>query len=92
MCVYTISDSQFYNAESDCPDLQLIVEALKDVYGLLDCEGTWTHKGNYRFHFWIDPDNPNTIFCNAFILSNPEDFNDSSTKDYSYYFEIEKGL
>ena len=38
--------------------------------------------------FWVDPEDDKTIFCNVFILTNPDDPSDNSTEDYSYYFEI----
>ncbi len=86
---YFIPDSQFDNADSDMPDRQLIFDALKDVETELNPETVWAHKGNYSLCFWLDDENPNRVFCNVFILANPDDPNDSTTLDYSYYFEIE---
>lgn len=88
MSEYYISDSQFNSLDSDAPDQQLIIEALQDVINEIDCEGTWAYKGNYQLHFWCDDEKPRTIFCNAFVLTNPDDFNDSRTESYCYYFEI----
>jgi hypothetical protein len=90
MCEFYISDSQFDRLDSDAPDQQLIIEALQDVIANLDSEGVWAYKGNYSLHFWCDDEKPKTIFCNAFVLLNPDDENDSSTESYCYYFEIKK--
>ena len=89
MKTYSITDSQFDKTDSDVPDMDLIIEALKDVETELNSETVWAHKGNYQFCFWIDEEHPNQVFCNVFVLANPDDPNDSKTLDYSYYFEIE---
>jgi hypothetical protein len=86
---YTITDSQFDKTDTDSPDMQLIIEALQDVETELNSETVWVHKGNYQLCFWIDDENPNQVFCNVFILSEPDNPNNSDTLDYSYYFEIE---
>jgi hypothetical protein len=88
MAHYYISDSQFDGADSDAPDQEIILEGLKDSLEKIDSEGVWCAKGNYNLHFWRDDENQETIFCNAFVFSNPDDINDSSTENYSYYFEI----
>lgn len=87
---FFIADSQFNSSDADMPPMDWILESLSDVLEKLSTEETWTHKGNYRFSFWIDPENPNTTFCNAFVLSNPDDITDYNTKSYCYYFEIER--
>jgi hypothetical protein len=89
MRTYTITDSQFDKTDTDSPDMQLIIEALQDVETELNSETVWVHKGNYQLCFWIDDENPNQVFCNVFILSEPDNPNNSDTLDYSYYFEIE---
>ena len=89
MKTYTITDSQFDKTDTDSPDMQLIIEALQDVETELNSETVWVHKGNYQLCFWIDDENPNQVFCNVFILSEPDNPNNSDTLDYSYYFEIE---
>lgn len=89
MKTYTITDSQFDKTDTDSPDMQLIIEALQDVETELNSETVWVHKGNYQLCFWIDDENPNQVFCNVFILSKPDNPNNSDTLDYSYYFEIE---
>lgn len=86
MTQFYISDSQFDGLDSDAPSQDLIIEALQDVIANLDSQGVWCCKGNYQLHFWTD--NEGAIFCNAFVLSNPDDPNDSTTENYSYYFEI----
>ena len=89
MKTYTITDSQFDKTDTDSPDMQLIIEALQDVETELNSETVWVHKGNYQLCFWIDDENPNQVFCNVFVLSEPDNPNNSDTLDYSYYFEIE---
>jgi hypothetical protein len=86
---YFISDSQFDKTDSDMPDSQLIFDALDDVRDELNPETVWAHKGNYSLCFWIDDENPNQVFCNVFILLNPDDPSDSTVSVDSYYFEIE---
>ena len=88
---YYISDSQFDAIDTDAPDKSILFDALTEVADALDQEGIWCHKGNYQLHFWTDDENPKTIFCNAFVLCNPDDANDSSTETYGYYFEILEG-
>ena len=73
--------------DSDAPDMAIINEALQDVINEVNSEGVWTHKGNYQLHFWHEDNKPNLIFCNAFVLCNPDDPNDSSTETNFYYFE-----
>jgi|688.fasta_scaffold254249_5 hypothetical protein len=90
MSEFYIDDSQFNGLDSDAPDQGIIIEALKDVADKLDSEGVWCCKGNYQMHFWSDEEKPQTIFSNAFVLSNPDDPNDSTTENYSYYFEIKR--
>jgi hypothetical protein len=93
MSTFYIAESQFDRLDSDSPDEQTIIEALQDVIGDVDAdgvEGAWSHKGNYQFHFWFDDETPGTIFCNAYILKNPDDENDSITEHFCYYFEIER--
>jgi hypothetical protein len=85
---YYISDSQFDATDLDCPDFDIISDALSDVLDELSPEGVWAYKGSYRLHFWIDQENPDTVFCNAFVLVDPEDDNSTETHDYGYYFEI----
>ncbi len=87
---FYISDSQFNSTDSDMPDAQLITDTLISVEKNVDPEGVWIHGGNYRFFFWNDRENTDLIFCNAYVLNNPDDFSDSSTLSYSYYFEITK--
>jgi hypothetical protein len=89
MTIFHISSDQFDSLDSDSPDRQLIIEALQDVISEVDSEGVWTHKGNYSLHFWCDDEKPYKILCNAYVLINPNDENDSSTENYCYYFEIE---
>jgi hypothetical protein len=89
MRTYTITDSQFDKTDTESPDMQLIIEALQDVETELNSETVWVHKGNYQLCFRIDDENPNQVFCNVFILSEPDNPNNSDTLDYSYYFEIE---
>lgn len=89
MKTYAITDSQFDKTDTDSPDMQLIIEALQDVETELNSEAVWIHKGNYQLCFWIDDDNQSQVFCNVFILSEPDNPNNSDTLDYSYYFEIE---
>lgn len=89
MKTYTITDSQFDKTDTDSPDMQLIIEALQDVETELNSETVWVHKGKYQLCFWIDDENPNQVFCNVFIFSEPDNPNNSDTLDYSYYFEIE---
>jgi hypothetical protein len=86
---YTITDSQFDKTDTDSPDGQLIIESLQDVETELNSETVWIHKGNYQLCFWIDDENPSQVFCNVFILSEPDNPNNSDTLYYSYYFEIE---
>ena len=91
MNTFIIRDSQYYKTDVDSPSSDYILEALSDVYDKLK-QGTdaWMCKGNYSFNFWKDTENSNTIYCNGFILNNPDDLKDSSTTDYNYYFEIEE--
>ena len=93
MSTFYIADSQFDSLDRDSPDEQIIIEALQEVIGEVELgtfEGAWSHKGNYQFHFWFDDETPGTIFCNAYILKNPDDENDSTTEPFCYYFEIER--
>lgn len=90
MTQFYISDSQFNKTDTDAPYSELITDTLVNVENEVNPEGVWTHGGNYRFFFWNDEGNPATVFCNAYVLANPDDFSDSSTLDYSYYFEIQK--
>lgn len=85
---FFISDSQFSSVDSDMPDMDLILESLVDIYKDLSTEDVWTHKGNYQLSFWADPEDDKTIFCNVYVLTNPDDPTDSTTEDSSYYFEI----
>jgi hypothetical protein len=90
MNTFIIKDSQYYKTDTDSPPSDWILEALSDVYDKVKSgEDAWICKGSYQFNFWIDKENINTIYCNGFVLKNPDDFNDSSTEDYTYYFEIE---
>jgi hypothetical protein len=88
MTTYTITESQFNSTNSDMPDMGLIIEALKDVENEISPETVWAYKGNYKLSFWKDNEHPQTIFCNVFVLANPDNPNDSSTLNYLYYFEI----
>ena len=88
MIAFNVDNEQFKNLDSDAPDWGIIQEALSDVVEQADSEGVWCSKGNYQLHFWSEDEN--TIFCNAFVLSNPDDFNDSSVEPHFYYFQIEK--
>jgi hypothetical protein len=87
---FYIADSQFDRNDLDCPSFEIITDALQDVYSALNPEGVWTHKGSYRLHFWNDDENPQTVFCNAFVMVDPEDDYNSDTYDYGYYFEIKQ--
>ena len=91
MNTFYISDSQFSGLDSDAPDHGILTEGLRDVIDQVDSEGVWCFKGNYNLHFWCDDDKPKTIFCNAFVLLNPDDEMDSRTESHSYYFEIQQG-
>jgi hypothetical protein len=90
MKTFIIRDSQYYKTDVDSPPSDYILEALSDVYdNLKQGNDSWICKGNYNFNFWRDTKNSNTIYCNGFLLKNPDDLNDSSAFDYTYYFEIE---
>jgi hypothetical protein len=89
MTIFHISSDQFDSLDLDMPDRQLIVEALQDVIDDVNFEEIWTHKGNYQLAFWSEKNKPYKIFSNARVLLNPDDPNDSNTKPYCYYFEIE---
>lgn len=91
MNTFIIRDSQYYKTDGDSPPTDYILEALSNVYDKIkDDNDTWICKGNYNFNFWRDTENKNTIYCNGFLLKNPDDFNDKSMTDYTYYFEIEE--
>jgi hypothetical protein len=90
MSDFHIADNQFKGLDSDAPDKGIIIEALQDVINELHSEGVWTSKGNYQLHFWHMQNSPNLIMCNAFVLSNPDNPNDSSTAPHYYYFEIKR--
>lgn len=90
MNTFIIKDSQYYKTDSESPPSDWILEALSDVYDEVKRgEDSWMCKGNYQFNFWIDDDNKNVIYCNGFVLKNPDDLNDSSTENYTYYYEIQ---
>jgi hypothetical protein len=93
MSTFYIANSQFDPLDNASPDEQIIIEALQDVISEVaadDIEGSWAHKGIYQFHFWGNDETPRTIFCNAYILKNPDDENDSTTEPFFYYYEIER--
>jgi hypothetical protein len=90
MMNYELKDSKFWGLYEDEPPLDWVYEALSQVEKELSSGDTWICKGNYQLNFWLDMEDKNTIYCNAFILSNPDDDNDSSTEPYSYYYEIER--
>jgi hypothetical protein len=89
MKTYTITDSQFDKTDTESPEMDLIIEALREVETELNSETVWSDAGNYSMCFWIDDENPKQVFCNAFPLSEPNNPNNSDILDYSYYFEIE---
>jgi hypothetical protein len=91
MLNFIIKDSQYTSTQSDDPPHEWIIEALNDVYSdVVKGEDSWICKGIYQFNFWLDNENQETIYCNAYELSNPDDFNDSSTENYCYYYELER--
>lgn len=87
---YQIVDSQLYGNYDDEPPLEYITESLEQIGDTLSNEDTWFCKGNYQLNFWLDTDDKDLIYCNAFVLKNPDDFSDSSTENYSYYYEIKR--
>ena len=86
---FVISENQFDKGDPDMPDRQLVLEALGDVYSDVHEEDTWISKGNYQLSFWIDGDRPGVVFSNVYVLANPDNFSDSTTLDFCFYFEIE---
>jgi len=87
---YHVINKEFDINEPDMPPDDLVLEAFGDVIDVVDTEGVWTFKGNYEFNFWIDSERPRIIICNAYVMVNPDDTNDSSTEPYCYYYEITK--
>lgn len=87
---YQLVDSKLWGNYEDEPPLDWLYEALDNVESKLGAEDVWICKGNYQLSFWLDSDNAKTVFCNAFVLTNPDDFEDSSTEPYSYYYEFER--
>jgi len=88
---YYIAESQFDFNDLDCPSIEIIIDSLANIEDELDPEGVWTYMGSYKLHYWIDENKPNDVFCNAFVLKDPEDENSTETYEYGYYFEITRG-
>ena len=86
MIEYTISNDQFNN-DPDMPDRQLILEALQEVLNAVDVNGVSIYKGNYEFYFWRENETSKYIQCNAYLLMNPDNPNDSRTEGL-YDFDI----
>ena len=87
---YRILDSKVYGCLEDEPPHEYIYESLTQLDSKLSSDDIWFCKGNYQLNFWLDTDNKNTIYCNAFVLTNPDDENDSSTEPCRYDYEIER--
>lgn len=88
---YQLVDSQFYGLLDDEPPIDYIYEALDNVQSILSKnKEAWFCKGNYQIHYWTDLEDKDVVYCNAYVLSNPDDENDSSTEPYSYYYELRK--
>ena len=87
---YKLVDSKLDGCSEDEPPLDYLYEALSNVESKLSSEDVWICKGNYQLSFWLDDENKDVVYCNAFVLTNPDDMNDSSTEPYSYYYEFER--